>query len=88
MPESPLPEVAAFQAFERGRIWAFANNSSGARAPRFPTTELLWSRPWQASAPERIETFAGRLRAAGIGVTIRRNRGQEVGAACGQLAAR
>jgi 23S rRNA (adenine2503-C2)-methyltransferase len=43
--------------------------------------------PWQASAPERIEAFAGRLRAAGIGVTIRRNRGQEVGAACGQLAA-
>ena len=25
MPEGPLPEVAAFQAFERGRIWAFAN---------------------------------------------------------------
>jgi 23S rRNA (adenine2503-C2)-methyltransferase len=43
--------------------------------------------PWQASSPERIEAFAGRLRAAGIGVTIRRNRGQEVGAACGQLAA-
>ncbi len=43
--------------------------------------------PWQASGPERLEAFAGRLRAAGIGVTIRRNRGQEVGAACGQLAA-
>jgi 23S rRNA (adenine2503-C2)-methyltransferase len=43
--------------------------------------------PWQASTPERIEAFAGRLRTAGIGVTIRRNRGQEVGAACGQLAA-
>jgi 23S rRNA (adenine2503-C2)-methyltransferase len=43
--------------------------------------------PWQASTPERIEAFAGRLRAVGIGVTIRRNRGQEVGAACGQLAA-
>ncbi len=43
--------------------------------------------PWQASSPERIDAFAGRLRAAGIGVTIRRNRGQEVGAACGQLAA-
>jgi 23S rRNA (adenine2503-C2)-methyltransferase len=43
--------------------------------------------PWQASSPERIEAFVGRLRAAGIGVTIRRNRGQEVGAACGQLAA-
>ena len=43
--------------------------------------------PWQASPPDRIEAFAGRLRVAGIGVTIRRNRGQEVGAACGQLAA-
>ncbi len=43
--------------------------------------------PWQASRPERIEAFAGRLGASGIGVTIRRNRGQEVGAACGQLAA-
>ena len=43
--------------------------------------------PWQASTPERIDAFAGRLTAAGIGVTIRRNRGQEVGAACGQLAA-
>jgi len=43
--------------------------------------------PWQASTPERIEAFAGRLQAAGIGVTIRHNRGQEVGAACGQLAA-
>ncbi len=43
--------------------------------------------PWQASSPERIDAFARRLQAAGIGVTIRRNRGQEVGAACGQLAA-
>jgi 23S rRNA (adenine2503-C2)-methyltransferase len=43
--------------------------------------------PWVASRPERIEAFAGRLRTSGIGVTIRRNRGQEVGAACGQLAA-
>ena len=43
--------------------------------------------PWQASSADRMEAFAGRLRAAGIGVTIRRNRGQEVGAACGQLAA-
>jgi 23S rRNA (adenine2503-C2)-methyltransferase len=43
--------------------------------------------PWAASRPEVIERFAARLRAAGIPVTIRRNRGQEVGAACGQLAA-
>jgi 23S rRNA (adenine2503-C2)-methyltransferase len=43
--------------------------------------------PWGPSRADRIEAFAGRLRAVGIGVTIRRNRGQEVGAACGQLAA-
>jgi 23S rRNA (adenine2503-C2)-methyltransferase len=43
--------------------------------------------PWEASQPEVIERFADRLRAARIPVTIRRNRGQEIGAACGQLAA-
>ncbi|HEX7223792.1 MAG TPA: hypothetical protein VF231_11105, partial [Candidatus Limnocylindrales bacterium] len=34
-----------------------------------------------------IERFAGTLGDAGIATTIRRNRGQEIGAACGQLAA-
>ncbi len=43
--------------------------------------------PWQASPMPVIERFASTLRAAGIQTTIRRNRGQEVGAACGQLAA-
>ena len=43
--------------------------------------------PWTASPMPVIERFAARLRAAGIPVTIRRNRGQEIGAACGQLAA-
>jgi len=43
--------------------------------------------PWQASPMPVIERFAGRIRAAGIPVTIRRNRGVEIGAACGQLAA-
>ena len=43
--------------------------------------------PWQASPMPVIEAFAATLRAAGISATIRRNRGQEVGAACGQLAA-
>jgi 23S rRNA (adenine2503-C2)-methyltransferase len=43
--------------------------------------------PWTASPMPRIEAFAATLRAAGIAVTIRRNRGQEIGAACGQLAA-
>ena len=43
--------------------------------------------PWQASPMPVIETFAATLRDAGISTTIRRNRGQEVGAACGQVAA-
>jgi 23S rRNA (adenine2503-C2)-methyltransferase len=43
--------------------------------------------PWTASPMPVIERFAARLRDAGIETTIRRNRGQEVGAACGQLAA-
>lgn len=43
--------------------------------------------PWTASPMPVIERFADRLRQAGLPVTIRRNRGQEIGAACGQLAA-
>ena len=43
--------------------------------------------PWTASPMPVIERFAATLRDAGISTTIRRNRGQEVGAACGQLAA-
>ena len=43
--------------------------------------------PWQASPMLVIERFAARLREAGISTTLRRNRGQEIGAACGQLAA-
>ena len=43
--------------------------------------------PWTASPMATIEAFAARLGTAGIPVTIRRNRGQEIGAACGQLAA-
>ena len=43
--------------------------------------------PWRASPMPVIERFATRVEAAGIPVTIRRNRGVEIGAACGQLAA-
>jgi 23S rRNA (adenine2503-C2)-methyltransferase len=43
--------------------------------------------PWRSSSTEAIERFAARLRRSGLQVTIRANRGQEVGAACGQLAA-
>jgi 23S rRNA (adenine2503-C2)-methyltransferase len=43
--------------------------------------------PWTASPMPLIERFAARVEAAGIPTTIRRNRGAEIGAACGQLAA-
>jgi len=43
--------------------------------------------PWQASPMVVIDAFASTLRDAGIETTIRHNRGQEIGAACGQLAA-
>ena len=43
--------------------------------------------PWTASPMPVIERFAATLQAAGIATTIRHNRGQEIGAACGQLAA-
>ena len=43
--------------------------------------------PWSASPDPVIERFAAVLAAAGVTATIRRNRGQEIGAACGQLAA-
>ncbi len=43
--------------------------------------------PWRATPSDRIEAFAVALQGAGIGTTVRRNRGREVGAACGQLAA-
>ena len=43
--------------------------------------------PWHESTPERIEAIAAMLRQAGHSVTVRRNRGRDAGAACGQLAA-
>ena len=43
--------------------------------------------PWQESPAARIEEIAEQLRASGLSVTVRRNRGREAGAACGQLAA-
>ncbi len=43
--------------------------------------------PWQPSPPDRIEEFANVLRHVGLHTTVRRNRGVDIGAACGQLAA-
>ena len=38
-----------------------------------------------ASPPRRVAAFAERLRAGGVNATVRRNRGTEIDAACGQL---
>ena len=43
--------------------------------------------PWQPSSAERVAAFAAHVRRRGVGVTVRANRGQDAGAACGQLAA-
>jgi len=43
--------------------------------------------PWEGTPIPEVERFAARLLAAGIATTIRFNRGTEIGAACGQLAA-
>ena len=43
--------------------------------------------PWQPSPADRIEDFANVLRRVGLHTTVRRNRGVDIGAACGQLAA-
>ncbi|WP_391564855.1 23S rRNA (adenine(2503)-C(2))-methyltransferase RlmN [Allorhodopirellula solitaria] len=39
----------------------------------------------QASSPEKIAEFAGRLKAAGVKTTVRYSLGQDIAAACGQL---
>ena len=41
---------------------------------------------WQASSPQRIARFAGMLQDAGKVATVRKTRGDDVAAACGQLA--
>ncbi|HKQ42594.1 MAG TPA: 23S rRNA (adenine(2503)-C(2))-methyltransferase RlmN, partial [Pseudonocardia sp.] len=42
---------------------------------------------WDASPRKRQDEFVRRVEAAGIACTVRDTRGQEIAAACGQLAA-
>ncbi|MHB1929579.1 MAG: 23S rRNA (adenine(2503)-C(2))-methyltransferase RlmN [Acidimicrobiales bacterium] len=44
--------------------------------------------PVRGSPPARVRAFRDRLVAAGVNATVRRNRGTEIDAACGQLATR
>jgi 23S rRNA (adenine2503-C2)-methyltransferase len=46
--------------------------------PGYPTT---------GSSPQRVQQFRDRLEADGVNATVRRNRGTDIDAACGQLAA-
>jgi len=43
--------------------------------------------PTQGTSPEGVREFARQLEDLGVNVTIRRNRGTDIDAACGQLAA-
>ena len=43
--------------------------------------------PTRGTAPAGVETFRARLESLGVNATVRRNRGTEIDAACGQLAA-
>jgi 23S rRNA (adenine2503-C2)-methyltransferase len=43
--------------------------------------------PTTGTPPDRVAAFRDRLRALGINATVRRNRGTDIDAACGQLAA-
>ncbi len=40
---------------------------------------------WQRPDPERVNKFAEELKKAGIAVSVRRGKGDDIGAACGQL---
>ena len=41
----------------------------------------------RGSSPERVRAFCDRLQSLGVNATVRRNRGTDIAAACGQLAA-
>ena len=41
--------------------------------------------PTRGTPPERVGAFAAHLDALGVNATVRRNRGTEIDAACGQL---
>lgn len=70
-------DAAAIVALLRGRL---------AHVNLIPMNPVAHT-PWQPSRPPRLAAFAAVLRAGGLTTTIRRNRGLEIGAACGQLAA-
>lgn len=74
---------------EQARQLANLLNRHGLRAkvnliPHNPAEPL----PYQPSSPQRVESFKAILESKGIHVYVRRPRGRDIFAACGQLAAR
>jgi 23S rRNA (adenine2503-C2)-methyltransferase len=41
--------------------------------------------PYQRPAPEAVRKFAEAVRARGVSVSVRKTKGREIDAACGQL---
>jgi 23S rRNA (adenine2503-C2)-methyltransferase len=75
------------QAGALGRLLAGWRGPGGAHVnliPLNPTADFGGSAP----ARPRLQAFAAQLRAAGVNATVRRNRGVDIDAACGQLRAR
>jgi 23S rRNA (adenine2503-C2)-methyltransferase len=67
-----------------GRLTGFRGGAHVNLIPLNPTAGF----PGHAPDPARLHTFAERLTQLGVGATIRRNRGVDIDAACGQLRAR
>ena len=67
-----------------GRLTGFRG---GAHVNLIPLNDTA-GYPGRPSDPDRIGAFAEHLRAAGVQATIRRNRGNTIDAACGQLRSR
>jgi 23S rRNA (adenine2503-C2)-methyltransferase len=67
-----------------GRLTGFRG---GAHVNLIPLNDTA-GYPGRPSTPDRISAFAEHLRAAGVQATIRRNRGNAIDAACGQLRSR
>jgi 23S rRNA (adenine2503-C2)-methyltransferase len=76
--DRPTDAVELARLAKRLRLPAHINLIPLNPTPGWPTT---------GSPPERVTEFAERLRSLGANATIRRNRGTDIDAACGQLAA-
>jgi 23S rRNA (adenine2503-C2)-methyltransferase len=76
--DRPSDAVELARLAKRLRLPAHINLIPLNPTPGWPTT---------GSPPDRVTEFAERLRSLGANATIRRNRGTDIDAACGQLAA-